>query len=272
MDTTQSGKETITKVARTRKRSVYLFPAYDFSFAKQIAEKVERDGAGNLSEETLAIGMRLSAKSSGFQLKTLTARQFGLLSKSGQTLSTTPIAKAILKPVNEAEKKNAMIQSFLAIPLFREVATRFKGRPLPASQDFRNILEREFSIDSKRVSDAERVLIDSARDTGTLITKGDTKYISTDISAFEKSEAVPPAQEEIDQSAQDAKPKSSESQRQPRMEDNILPIIGEEDLLLLDKEKFKSFWDAYGDIIRARAERSQKLKGTSNQEIGDKKS
>ena len=260
MNTQQANSnETQTKPSKKRVRSPYLFPAYDFGLAQQIAERVERDGAGSLSEETLAIALHLSIRSSGFQLKTLTARQFGLLTKQGQVLSTTPRAKAIFKPINETEKKNAMTESFLAIPLFREVATRFKGQPLPQTQDFRNILERELKIDSKRVSDAERVLMDSARETGVLVTSGNNTYLSTEHVAVEKPAGQPPMEETP--SSQTIPP--AVTTPSSVLSEKTLPVIGEEDLLELNDEQFKQFWSTFGEILRSRAKRSKTQKETN---------
>ena len=248
---------------RKRVRSPYLFPAYDFGMARQIAERVEKDGAGNLSEETLAIALHLSVKSSGFQLKTLTARQFGLLTKQGQNLSTTPMAKAILKPTTEDEKSKALVDSFLAIPLFREVAARFRGQPLPQGQAFRNILEREFKIDSKRVSDAERVLMDSARETDVLVTSGSNTYLSTERMATE----TPTAQATTEQMpSPQTTPLVTQPPSVPVLGEKILPVIGEEDLLELNDEQFKQFWGAFGEILRARAKRSRLQKETDIEE------
>jgi hypothetical protein len=251
MNQAKGNNNTSSQPARRYVRSLYLFPSYDLVLARQIAERVERDGAGTLSEETLAINLHLSVKSSGFQLKTLTARQFGLLTKRGQMLSTTPLAKAIFKPVNEAEKRNALVKSFLEIPLFREVANRFKGTPLPQSQDFRNILEREFKVDSKRVGDAERVLMDSAREAGVLLTSGGNAYLSTEPHAPEQSAAQTPA---------GAPPPITETPQVSVSGGKILPVIDETDLLELDDEQFRQFWDAYGEILRARAKRNQEQK------------
>lgn len=243
MEPTQSNDSAKAKPTRTAKRSPYLFPAYDFGFARQIAARVEKDGAGSLSEETLAIALKLSVKSSGFQLKALTARQFGLLLKQGQTLTTTALAKAIFKPTSEAEKKAALIQAFLNIPLFKEVATRFKGRPLPDSQDFRNILERELGIDSKRVADAERVLMDSARETGVIVNSGSNVYLSTEMSSVaEEPKPDKPFGESTDSSSHDA----SKGQQ-------VIPVlnvqIDSEDFAEMEPEKIKAFFDGLNQII-----------------------
>ena len=150
---------------KARRRSVYLFPAYGFTMALDIARQVEESGGGTLTEETLAVNLGLSKNSSGFRLKCLAARQFNLLNKQGVTVSTTSIAKAILKPTSNEDALRGYRQSFLSIPLFQAVAERYRGQRLPDSQTLRNVLEREFMVEHKRVQQAERLLLDSARDT-----------------------------------------------------------------------------------------------------------
>jgi len=249
------------KRKQTRLRSPYLFPVYDFSIANSVANKVEQDGGGTLSEASLAIALRMSVKSSGFQLRALTARQFGLLTKQGSILSTTPRAKAIFKPTIENEKRKALIDSFLELPLFREVATRYKGKPLPQGQAFRNILEREFGIPSKRVSDAERVLMDSARQTGVLVTSGENVYLSTE------TESTPTERKEVavgigQPTQQPAYPSTT---KPPSTRGGIL-TISEEDLTTFDDTEFGEIWDALGKIVRARGKRREEKQNKFNKE------
>ena len=168
-----------------RVRSPYLFPAYGIDTALKVAETVESHGGGSLNEAALAMAMSSSAKSSTFRLKTLTGKQFGIIAKIGPDLQTTRLGKAILKPTYEGEREAALAEAFLEIPLFREVALRYKGQPLPNSASLRNILERDLGISNKRVTSAERVLMDSARDAGVLRASGNNTYLApeTDVNA-----------------------------------------------------------------------------------------
>jgi hypothetical protein len=246
---------------KKRVRSPYLFPAYNFSLACQIAETVEKDGAGSLTPETLAENLGLSAKSSGFQLKTLTAKQFGLLAKHGDVLSTTPLAKAIFKPANEDEKRRAMTQSFLAIALFREVAARFRGQPIPQGPALRNILEREFRIDAKRVGDAERVLIDSARDTGVMQNSDEGTYLSTE----QATQINRSRKEDENYTNQALTLPPVPSTTPPSLQSEIL-TVSVEDLAPFDDQEFRQIWDALGRIVRVRCNKQQKDEETSKGE------
>ncbi|MCX5999653.1 MAG: hypothetical protein NTU41_08725, partial [Chloroflexi bacterium] len=252
--TGSSGGEERNKIRKTRIRSLYLFPMYDFNMAKSIAEIIERDGAGTLSEETLAMTLSLSARSSGFQMKTLTGRQFGLLTKQADVLLTTPLAKMILKPTSEEEKRRALVEAFLKIPLFQAVAMRFKGQPLPAKETLRHILEREFQVTSNRVNDAQRVLLDSARDTGVLIEKGNAVYLST--LATPKPSAV--AQEPdtpLPAAAEQPTKGTTHSATTVQQIPGNLPPISEEDLLGLNEDEFQKYWSLFGKMVRVRAKR-----------------
>lgn len=233
-------------------RSKYPFPSYDFGIARQITEKVEFEGAGRLSEITLAISFGVSAKSSGFKLKTLSARQFHLLTKEKDILSTTPLAKAILKPTTEEEKRRKMMESFMTIPLFNAVANRFKGQPLPPSQPFRNILEREFGVESNRAGEAERILMDSARETGLLQTAGDKTYLLTEITAATQIPAT-------DTSSTKLISPPRQSLEVPRAEPLAgLLTVSVRDIADLEDTEFKTVWDALGKIARIQGKR-QKL-------------
>lgn len=258
MTTEQANNSQTKKPRKKRVRSPYLFPVYDFGVARRIAERVERDGAGSLSEETLAIALGVSAKSSGYRLRTLTARQFRLLTKQGEILSTTLLAKAMLKPTTEEERKNAMVESFLSIPLFKAMATRFKGQPLPRGEAFRNILEREFKIESNRVGDAERVLMDSAREASLLQTTGNNTYLVTETVPREQPSTISVAPEEVLQPAQQVTTPPADG----------LFSISEQDLVDFNDNEFNQIWDVLGKVIRARGKRQRaKEEQMTNEEI-----
>lgn len=249
---------------RTRQRSAYLFPAYDFSTALDIAQRVEENGNGSLSEETLAVNMGLSAKSSGFKLKTLTARQFQLLTKQGETLITTPTAKAILKPTSEDDALNGYRQSFMAIPLFRAVAERFKGQFLPDSPTMRNVLEREFQVDHERVQHAERTLLDSARDAHVTTQNGDKKYltVSGQVPAVQGTVIQNPQFYVVDQPPFDSQegdfkaPPVEPPHREIGSAPNTLTFSLDE-IGQLGDDDFDTVWAAMGTLVKARRSRQQ---------------
>ena len=253
-------EETGNQDKKSRHRSVYLFPAYGFGTALTIAQRVEDGGGGSLSEETLAINMGLSVKSSGFRLKALAARQFQLLTKQADVLTTTPTAKAILKPTSSLDAMNGYRQAFMAVPLFRAVAERFKGQPLPQGQTMRNVLEREFQVEHGRVQQAERILLDSARDAQVLTANGDKTYLSITgqppavQGAIVQSLPTPPIFE--GEWSEQPQPEPQGPYRSTDGNHNVLTFSLDE-IGQLDDGDFDAVWDAMGKLVKARRKSQQ---------------
>lgn len=244
---------------KERRRSIYKFPAYDFKVALEIAGKVEDNGGGTLSEETLAVSLGLSKSSSGFRLKILAARNFNLLVKRGASLSTTPIAKAILKPTSDEDANRGYQDSFLSIQLFKAVAERYRDQRLPDSQTLRNVLEREFHVDPKRVQQAERVLIDSARFTHLLEHRNDGTYLNIsgqetpgDLESEADADYVP------QWTGESAAPISTGDRNSRPPQNNALEntwTFSLEEIGQLSHEDFEVVWHALGIVVKARSAR-----------------
>ena len=242
---------------KTRQRSVYLFPAYGFTTALDIARRVEESGGGSLTEETLAINLGLSAKSSGFRLKSLAARQFQLISKQGDTLITTPVAKAIFKPTSGDDSQRGYREAFLSIPLFQAVAERYRGQRLPDSQTLRNVLEREFYVEHARVQQAERMLLDSARDAHLLKHTSDGTYLVVNEGAagsMDDPGGFGNGSFDSNLPRNGAGHSTASSQSGAVVPANMLTFTIEE-IGDLDSEGFESVWHALGILIRARRRR-----------------
>jgi len=213
-----------------------------------------------------------SAKSSGFRLRTLAARQFGLMTKQGDMLRNTPLAKAIIKPTNETERDNAIVESFHSIPLFKAIATRFKGQPLPQGEAFHNILEREFRIQNNRVSEAERIFRDSAREAGLLQTSGSNTYLAAQTTLAGQS--IAPSQTSTQAPIQ---PASAPAQYPIQQSASLVPMgnsftISEQDLDDMSDDDFNEIWEALGKVIRARGRKRGTPAKEEQTEIEEEKS
>lgn len=254
---TQENQGRSNSARKTRQRSVYLFPAYGFTTALDIARRVEESGGGSLTEETLAVNLGLSAKSSGFRLKSLAARQFQLISKQGDTLFTTPVAKAIFKPTSGDDAQRGFREAFLSIPLFQAVAERYRGQRLPDSQTLRNVLEREFYVEHTRVQQAERMLLDSARDAHLLKHTSDGTYLV--VAEGGNSGTDDPGGFGAG-TFDTMSPRNGTSHLSPSpqsgavMPANVLTFSIEE-IGDLDSDEFETVWHALGILIRARRRR-----------------
>ena len=259
---------------KARQRSVYLFPAYGFSMALDIARQVEESGGGTLAEETLAVNLGLSKNSSGFRLKCLAARQFNLLVKQGATVSTTSIAKAILKPTSDEDALSGYRQSFLSIPLFQAVAERYREQRLPDSSTLRNVLEREFQVEHKRVQQAERLLLDSARDTYLLKHRGDGTYLTISDSSpgpldtpgfqgdFDTPALAEPSVPAANSGFQPAFPRPDTSTSANTIT-FTLDEIGK-----LNEDDFATVWQAIGILVKARSAHRETAPEPDGEESG----
>ena len=246
---------------KARQRPAYPFPAYGFSIALDIARRVEESGGGTLSEETLAVNLGLSKNSSGFRLKCLAARNFNLLVKEGPTVSTTPIAKAILKPTSDEDAMRGYRQSFLSIPLFKAVAERYRDQRLPEGTTLRNVLEREFLVEHSRVPQAERLLMESARETFLLQNRGDGEYLA--ISDFSSGPL------EYEGTRGDSEPSLGETQFPAMANGGLRPALSYsnstpatntiafslDEIGQLSGEEFGKVWEAIGILVKARSAR-----------------
>jgi hypothetical protein len=184
-----------------------------------------------------------------FRLKVLSARQFGLVAKQGDILSATPLAKAIIQPANEGDERQAKIVSFLEVPLFKAIAMRFKGQPLPPDRMLRHILEQEFHLESNRVGEAERIFQDSARQAGLLRASGEKMYLDTETGSGQPLDFMTKL-EPVGQLRM-AFP------RGPSVLPGSLLTISEEDLAGLTDAEYAEIWQALGKLIRARSRRLQ---------------
>lgn len=164
----ESASKPTDKGKRVYVRSKYLFPVYDMEISLEIARVVDTQGAGSLSEASLAMALGLSAKSSGFALRVASAKQFGLVERRGESFYTTHLARGIFRFINETERENNLVQAFYKIELFRAIGDRFEGVPLPSDDLLRNLLERELGIKRARVGDAFNVFLKSAKLAGVL--------------------------------------------------------------------------------------------------------
>ena len=243
---------------KARQRSVYLFPAYGFTTALDIARRVEESGGGTLTEETLAVNMGLSVRSSGFRLKSLAARQFQLVSKQGNALTTTPVAKAIFKPTSAEDALRGYRQSFLSVPLFQAVSERYRGQRLPDSQTLRNVLEREFHVEHPRVQQAERMLLDSARDAHLLKHRGDGTYLVV----YDGADGVPDEPGDLAPGVVEAyiPPVSGNNHFAPSTAGVPAPTntiaFTLDEIGQLDEDDFERVWRAIGLLVRARSNRN----------------
>lgn len=149
---------------KERERSSIAFPYYPMADAIGVARAVHSNvGTGGCTDDQLSAWLDLSQRSSGYRVRIYAARMFGLIEagSDGQHV-LTPLGRQIVDP-DQVEQAKA--ESFLKVPLYREMFDRFRGNSLPPPA----ALEREFvalGVAQKQTSKARSAFEKSAETAG----------------------------------------------------------------------------------------------------------
>lgn len=153
-------------------RSETKFPGYDLTDSVEVARAIHVKGGGAAAPDNLAAYLGYKGTNNGAYLtKVGAARTFGLISKQGNLFIPTPLAHQILSPVYPHEAKQALVQAFLNVDLFKRVYEDFKGKELPPEFGMKNALRNQYGVVPARVDLAYRALLDSADTAGFFSTK-----------------------------------------------------------------------------------------------------
>src|SRR5260221_191476 len=104
---------------RSREVSQIGFPYNDLESAITVARAILNNGS-QLSRDQLAGAVGQSPASGSFILKVSSAKQFGLVDTRDGKFQLTDLGFSILDK-NETREKQARVQSFLTIPLYRKI-------------------------------------------------------------------------------------------------------------------------------------------------------
>jgi hypothetical protein len=120
----------VKKPAKRAKSSGAMpFPYVDLENVTAVARSIINNGS-QLSRDQLAGALGQSPGSGAFILKVSAARQFGLVDLRDGKFQLTDLGFSIVDK-NEAREKQARVQAFFNVPLYRRVYEDFKGKQLP---------------------------------------------------------------------------------------------------------------------------------------------
>lgn len=146
-----------------RARSTIQFPYGDLDDAVAVARVIHQNFGEQCGLDQLAPRMgHDNIRSGAFQGKIATARTFGLIEVSRQVASLTPLGRNIVDPQRE---RQARIEAFLAVPLYKALYEKYRGHQLPPDVG----LEREIvglGVSEKQRSKARQALQRSADQSG----------------------------------------------------------------------------------------------------------
>lgn len=148
----------------TRARSTVSFPYADLAQVEELASRVARS-LGECSPAQLAAWLGHSTLNSGaYRNKVAAARLFGVLDPARNRIRLSPLGSRLADPQGRRE---ARVEAFLTVPLYRALYDHHLGRRLPALLGLELEMVRR-GISPSQVKSARRLLMRSAGQAGFL--------------------------------------------------------------------------------------------------------
>lgn len=154
---------------RPRRERSTRYPGVSLPEGLKLCESIDSLGLDGLSaaEIASALGYK-NIKTNTFSARLSAARQFGLLNLTGDGYALTPLARAILHPVEPAALPRLHRQAFLKPALYAELAERLAGKRVPDVTILGNILYHNHHIIATSKRSAAEAFLESARFAGAL--------------------------------------------------------------------------------------------------------
>jgi hypothetical protein len=145
------------------------YPGVSLAEAIKLAESIEDLGVDGLPAADIASALGYkNIKTNTFSAPLSAARQFGLLTLTGEGYALTSLAREILHPVEPSNLPRLYRQALLKPPLYVELAERLAGKKVPEVTILGNILYHNHQIISSAKQSAAEVFLESAKFAGAL--------------------------------------------------------------------------------------------------------
>ncbi|MEX2588544.1 MAG: hypothetical protein WD602_11230 [Actinomycetota bacterium] len=147
-----------------RGRSTISFPYYDLRQSEKLAGQV-RSNAGKCKPEQLAAWLGHRTLNSGaFRNRVSSASLFALVISSRNLITLTELGRRIVEP---GQTRQARVEAFLSVPLYRRIFEDYKGRRLPPSILLQQQMV-QLGVTPSQVQAARQVFMRSAEQAGFL--------------------------------------------------------------------------------------------------------
>jgi hypothetical protein len=134
--------------------------AESIEFSRVVADRgLDSLPAGEIAQ---AMGYK-NAKTNTFSARLSAARQFGLLAIEGDGYALTPLALAILHPVDPDGLPALHRQAFAEPPLYVDLTARLAGKKAPEASILANVLYHNHQIIASAKLSAAEAYLESAR-------------------------------------------------------------------------------------------------------------
>jgi hypothetical protein len=229
--------ENTSSLRRPRRERSTRYPGVTLPETLRLCESIDELGVDGLPAPEIASALGYTnIKTNTFSARLSAARQFGLLTLTGEGYALTPLAREILHPVNPSELPRLHRQALLEPPLYADLSARLAGRKVPDASILGNILYHNHHIIASAKQAAAEAFLNSARFAGAL---GDDQVFHPEGPPRTTSEAAP------------------EVSRSPGQGDIIAPTTTRPRDRSADVRIDLALWDEdEGKTIRVRAPRS----------------
>jgi hypothetical protein len=141
----------------------WTFPKNTLENSIEIAKAIEEKNAGNpmpAKDLAMAVGFRLPSDwRFGDLLRS--ADQYGLIARSGSTVSLAKIGQDVVAPSSPHQRAEALLAAFRNVKDFAAVESFYGGKRIPEDEFFLNTLTREFNIPRDRVEHFASVFLEN---------------------------------------------------------------------------------------------------------------
>ncbi|MEO6810117.1 MAG: hypothetical protein ABI353_13470 [Isosphaeraceae bacterium] len=150
--------------SRTRRERSARYPGVPLAESLEFSKVIADRGLDSLpaGEIALAMGYK-NAKTNTFSARLSAARQFGLLVLEGDGYTLTPLARAILHPVDPDGLPALYRQAFAEPPLYVDLSARLAGKKVPEASILANVLYHNHQIIASAKLSAAEAFLESAR-------------------------------------------------------------------------------------------------------------
>ncbi|MBV8076416.1 MAG: hypothetical protein JO284_08465 [Planctomycetaceae bacterium] len=154
---------------RAKRERSTRYPGVHLADALKLCESIDELGIDGLMAADIASALGYkNIKTNTFSARLSAARQFGLLTLTGDGYALTPLAREILHPVDPAEQPRLYRQAWLKPPLYADLADRLGGKRVPDVEILGNVLYHNHQIIASAKRSAADAFLESARFAGAL--------------------------------------------------------------------------------------------------------
>jgi predicted nucleotide-binding protein len=160
--------------------------------ALQIIRAIVDAGASRpMDRLLLAEAIKRTPSSSEYRLLLSSSLKYGLTegTEKADHIKPTQLGLQICKPLNDMERRQALLRAVCAPALFNQIYQHFNKQRLPRVDFLRNVLVRQFNVDDDHTEELATHIIENARFVGILHKISGSDYINLDLAKSTDSQA-----------------------------------------------------------------------------------